>query len=45
MEFHLVEHETGVARSVDELGTAVLDIQSFNRNPVEVEAQLRDRPR
>jgi hypothetical protein len=45
MEFHLVEHETGVARGVDEHGAAVLDIQAFDRNPVEVEAKLRDRPR
>ena len=44
VEFHLLEHETGVARGVDEHGTAVLDIQALDRNRFEIEAKLRDRP-
>ena len=45
MKFHLVEHETGVARGIHEDGTAVLDIQAFDCNRFEVEAKLRDWPR
>ena len=44
LEFQLLKRETRVARGVGEDGAAVRDVQALDRDPLEVEAELRQRP-